>query len=1176
MLSDATDDLFADHGCDLIEDSLVSSDSTDMNCRNEISPNSTELHGTLLKCLLAVRQMLDFESLCDWSKVLETANFLCIDSPDSFEQFCSDFAEYRLQLQRHCSKRIQRYHAKKQEYQIAFLGEDEIFDGEDSLVVWRDTLESITQRTKNVQLVPNGTDSLSNDFANSGKKHDAFSLLLSFRDCLIFQAWLLQERKEALRAVNTMVDYVTKGQNVDSVAKSLCTGMANVDERLAEMTERLLHLETELKLQKCFDCVANFKSWLGVSQSTNFKENCLLKGEVLSLSVLSADKCQQTENSCWEDELDEDWLLSQLQEYFKRNARANVTENKQENDVFLDLSALAHLKDLVSQRWTENEGRLLTQIEELDAQLKAKEKQCKDCEQKIAEIRDDFELQLRAQGRQLEAAKKFILEQTTEHEEERQEYASQIAILKSRLAEELSRGSIEIQKFNSESPASSTTIVEALREDLALARASEEKLNKKIAQLQWTIDTISGEVETLKEEKSSLTARIEEAASVESNLRTTVNDLRNEKWKLGQRNDELHCEKSLLSQQVHALMLEKSHLQSSVEEMKLQNGHNGEEERRRLSAELNSMKSKEREWTLREKDLKSELQICKENLLTKANLLNQLTDECHGDDDIDDVALLRRRLEDKRDEIDRLQTTLSQMQVHIVAVKDVQKAYEGQKSMNEILKQSLADKKAEIDNYKSKMEDLEQILDQNLKEKEKLSATILNLNQVVADKTDTIDQLSSQFDQWKQNAQAQYDDTCSKYIEELGQLRDCLQARLDMKDESNDIGGLWKVINAAGRHFILETFKASQTAAEFEERLGKGNWITAGFLLSTQYLCNPENNGKSLPLCVAEGGNSSQHTRSAESTSDDVGSPTCTGCSPTKTTKHMRGSWRLKMLKSEIQQLRDFNNRLMNNLAAANESRLRDQSRHDTEIRSIRDHNVHLNKLLANERNSVAELQLKMDVLVQELLECRAKCCETVEEFNKLSRQTEASVEHYDLLHKEAIRVISALHENYNEEVSINRKVQKERDLLFSEVQNLRQRNTDTLTGQYCRSVADSVHCKWLTREDTINILSPVSNLSSPEPTLTQPCHHCTFSTRGCLCRMERICSSLIDQKRYLLRQLAQFEDTERQLKTFLWLNGAYRVPVKNKPFSRFKSAVLVVFFLNRLRSSLSERSKKL
>ncbi|KHJ48426.1 hypothetical protein D918_01697 [Trichuris suis] len=761
MLSDATDDLFTDHGCELIEDSLVSGNPTELNCRNETSSGPTELHGALLKCLFNVRQMLDFESLCDWSKVLETANFLCIDSPDSFEQFCSDFSEYRLQVQRLCLRRTQRYHANKQEYQIAFLGEDEICDGEEcSLALWRDTLESISRGTKtaqfssdDAQLARNTADGSSANFTLSGKQHEAYSFLLSFRDSLIFQAWLLQERKEALRVINAMIDYVMKGRNLDPVAKSLCTGVTNVDDRLAEMTERLLHLETELKLQKCFDCVNHCKRWLSADQhSMNFKENCSIRGEssVASKSILSADKCQQTENSCSDDELDEGRLLSQLQEYLKRNVRSNVVDDKEGNDVLRDCNALAQLKDLFSQRWTENENRLLAQIEELDAQLKAKEKQCKDCEDKIAHIRDDYELQLCAKGRQLEAAKKFIVEQTTEHEEERQEYAQQISTLKSRLEEVFSKESPEDSGVISADPTSFTTSVETLKEDLALARASEEKLNNKIAQLQWAVDTISSEVEALKEERASLMARADEAVSVENNLRTTINDLRTEKWKLGQRNDELHCEKSLLSQQVHALMLERSRLECSIEEMKLlQNGHDGEEGRPQLIAELNSLKLREKEWTLREKDLKKELQVCKNDLLEKAELISQLTEEYHSDDDIDDVALLRRRLKDKRDEVDRLQTTLSQMQVHIVAVKDVQKAYEGQKSMNEILKQSLADMKNEIDSYKSKIHDLEQVLDQNLEEKEKLSATILNLNEIVAEKTSTVEQLSSQFDQWK-------------------------------------------------------------------------------------------------------------------------------------------------------------------------------------------------------------------------------------------------------------------------------------------------------------------------------------------------------------------------------------------------------------------------------------------
>ncbi|CDW54535.1 hypothetical protein TTRE_0000280501 [Trichuris trichiura] len=880
MLSDATDDLFTDHGCELIEDSLVSGNLIELDCRTETSSSLTELHGALLKSLFNVRHMLDFESLCEWSKVLETANFLCIDSPESFEQFCSDLSEYRLQVQRLFLKRTQRYHANKQEYQIAFLGEDEICDGEEcSLALWCDTLESICHRTKttevfsdNVQPVRDAADCSSANSTFSGKQNEAYSFLLSFRDSLIFQAWLLQERRQALRVINAMIDYVMKGRNLDPVAKSLCTGVINVDGRLAEMTERLLHLETELKLQKCSDCVNNCKRWLSAGQhSMNFNENCPVREEfsVHSKSILSADKCQQTENSCSDDELDEGRLLCQLEEYLKRNVRSNAVDHKQGNGVLRDCNTFAQLKDLFSQRWTENENRLLTQIEELDAQLKVKEKQCKDCEDKIANIKDDYELQLRAKGRQLEAAKKFIVEQTVEHEEERQQYAEQINSLKSRLEEGISKESPGDSKVD---PPSFTTSVETLKEDLALARASEEKLNNKIAQLQWTVDAISSEMEALKEERASLMARADEAASTESNLRATINDLRTEKWKLGQRNDELHCEKSLLSQQVHALMIERSHLESNLDEMKLQNSHDAEEGQPQLIAELNSLKLKEKEWKLQEKDLKKELQVCKNDLLEKAELISQLTEDYHSDDDIDDVALLRRRLKDKRDEVERLQTTLSQMQVHIVAVKDVQKAYEGQKSMNEIFKQSLGDMKNEIDSYKSKIHDLEQVLDQNLKEKENLSATILNLNEVVAEKTSALEQLSSQFDQWKENAQAQYDDTCCRYKKELEQLRDCLQERLDMKDEDSDAGGLWKVVNTAGRHFILETFRANLTAAQFEERLGRGNWSTAGFLLPTRYLSNDQRVDNIAPSNLPSACDPCPNDLSEGSTSDEVDS----------------------------------------------------------------------------------------------------------------------------------------------------------------------------------------------------------------------------------------------------------------------------------------------------------------
>ncbi|XP_003378648.1 hypothetical protein Tsp_06622 [Trichinella spiralis] len=809
-----------------------------------------------------------------------------------------------------------------------------------------------------------------------------------------------------------------------------------------------------------------------------------------------------------------------------------------------------------------NENGDLKQIDELEAELSAKEQLHAQQENSAKEKLEEYSAQVIALEGMLNKSKVFMQDQALEHEEEHRKNVERIENLERKLKEAMIKSGLSESSLSVDG----VDLMNEMQDNKNISCTTVEKSNEMLEKKFEECEQLQNEMHELKEQ---------------------YNALRSEKWKLGQENDvendeywnlcfvficsvhnlqkkyfaffkALRTEKALMTKQLYDAKQENASLQIKCDKLSFAGDNTVVNRLRDAEQQLELFRLKEKENEMQIDTLKEELKSCRAELYNKAMQLNYYNEQCDLDDAGCNEPVLRYKLKKKKEEIERLQSTLSQMEVHVSAVKDVQKAYESQKSKTEDYRSKMKEKEEENINLRDKISDLEHVLDQTLKEKENQSAKIIQLEQNYTRANEQLQLLAVEFQQWKENAKAQYDDTCCKFNDELNQLRDRLRMRLGIEElcttvDCENMTSLWDALTGTVRNVLCSAYVASTDLNDFEAVLKQCNFDNK--IIKTPLLSVNESEKSTLQktLPVVDLSNNFDPAARDETVvlADDL----------------LSQDLRVMQLKSEMQQLRDYNNRLMNNLQAANENRMREMSRHKEEMKEMRERNLHLNKLIGDERATCVELRIKTDKLFQELLDCRMKYSDVVERYKQLNRDAESSSRMHQLLHAESV-----LRESFDEEVILNRRLQKERDMLLTEANKLREEKVELK--------ADSqLLLEHLQKSPRNNPISPEPlglhyNLSSAFNLFVPTCLHCHDCQRD---SSKRELDRLIWQNWDVQRKLYPSEQQQQQHleKSLCHLCALKTRKIRRNGVNYLKCAAMAVLFTLHLQQMLLPKGRK-
>ncbi|KRY41609.1 hypothetical protein T01_16296 [Trichinella spiralis] len=1161
------------------EDSLANGTS---NQEQGTSPAFVKLIGELQK----LRVLLEFEPLYCWYKE-------AIGGGDS--RWRVDGDDWLVRFVRHlCFQANERntqawsngrYEPDKSHYKIAFLeGEKIACNEKQQLINEENEYGSIGENPIIDQCSnENGNGDGSSCCIVVDQWQSEFPWFNCFLECLMVQSRLLAERKEALQRLDLMLNLLADDANLKStmasVSKAAQLQSANAQTTAqdatyyeTELVEQVMMLRSELQALKC-------------ELRLRGNENGDLKCEMISHNRKAStneyrDKCVEAnlnDNSEINNRLEaiqaaEIALLDQMIHLIDNNSRLQWNEEDEDLDPIKSSTRRKTYRILekLSERTLGNQCRLQKQIDELEAELSAKEQLHAQQENSAKEKLEEYSAQVIALEGMLNKSKVFMQDQALEHEEEHRKNVERIENLERKLKEAMIKSGLSESSLSVDG----VDLMNEMQDNKNISCTTVEKSNEMLEKKFEECEQLQNEMHELKEQ---------------------YNALRSEKWKLGQENDvendeywnlcfALRTEKALMTKQLYDAKQENASLQIKCDKLSFAGDNTVVNRLRDAEQQLELFRLKEKENEMQIDTLKEELKSCRAELYNKAMQLNYYNEQCDLDDAGCNEPVLRYKLKKKKEEIERLQSTLSQMEVHVSAVKDVQKAYESQKSKTEDYRSKMKEKEEENINLRDKISDLEHVLDQTLKEKENQSAKIIQLEQNYTRANEQLQLLAVEFQQWKENAKAQYDDTCCKFNDELNQLRDRLRMRLGIEElcttvDCENMTSLWDALTGTVRNVLCSAYVASTDLNDFEAVLKQCNFDNK--IIKTPLLSVNESEKSTLQktLPVVDLSNNfdpaaRDETVVVKKTSGEFDANDAT--SPAKSSvladDLLSQDLRVMQLKSEMQQLRDYNNRLMNNLQAANENRMREMSRHKEEMKEMRERNLHLNKLIGDERATCVELRIKTDKLFQELLDCRMKYSDVVERYKQLNRDAESSSRMHQLLHAESVRVIKVLRESFDEEVILNRRLQKERDMLLTEANKLREEKVELK--------ADSqLLLEHLQKSPRNNPISPEPlglhyNLSSAFNLFVPTCLHCHDCQRD---SSKRELDRLIWQNWDVQRKLYPSEQQQQQHleKSLCHLCALKTRKIRRNGVNYLKCAAMAVLFTLHLQQMLLPKGRK-
>ncbi|KRZ78087.1 hypothetical protein T10_1675 [Trichinella papuae] len=1077
----------------------ISGDSADGSASEDTSNEDTLANGTsaqvqstspafvqLISELHKLRMLLEFEPLYCWYKEAIGGDSRLVNGDDWLAHFVRNLC-FQANEKSTQAWSNGRYEPDKSHYKIAFLEGEKIACNEKKLINEENEYDGSGENPIDQCNSSNGNDNGGSCCIVVDQWQSEYPWFNLFLECLMVQRRLLAERKEALQRLDLALNFLADDGNVKSMMASVSKAAQLQSENAqttaqdgtyyeTELVEQVMMLRSELQALKC-------ELRLRENENGDLKYEMICHNRKASTNEYR-DKCIEAnlnDNSEINNQLEaiqaaEIALLDQMIHLIDNNCRLQWNEEEEDLDPVKSSTRKKTYRILekLSERTLGNHCRLQKQIDELEAELSAKEQLHAQQENNAKEKLEEYSAQVIALEGMLNKSKVFMQDQALEHEEERRKDVERIENLERMLKE------AKIKSGLSESSSvDGVDLMNELHDNKNTSCATVQKSTEMLEEKFEEYEQLQNEMHELKEQ---------------------YNALRNEKWKLGQENDALRTEKALMTKQLYDAKQENASLQIKCDNLKTSFAGDSIVVNRLRDAEqqLELFRLKEKESEMQIDTLREELKSCRAELYSKAMQLNYYDEQCDLDDAGCNEPVLRYKLKQKKEEIERLQSALSQMEVHVGAVKDVQKAYESQKLKTEEYRSKIKEKEEESVNLRDKINDLEHVLDQTLKEKESQSAKIIQLEQNYTRANEQLQLLAVEFQQWKENAKAQYDDTCCKFNDELNQLRERLRMRLVEElcttVDCENMTSLWDALTETVRNVLCNAYVASTDLNDFEAVLKQCNFDNK--IIKTPLISVNESEKstlqQTLPALVFS--NNFDFAAGAETvmmnkTSDEFDANDAASPAKSHLADDFTQNLRVMQLRSEMQQLRDYNNRLMNNLQAANENRMREMSRHKEEMKEMRERNLHLNKLIGDERATCVELRIKTDKLFQELLDCRMKYADVVEKYKQLNRDAESSSRMQQLLHAEAVRVIKVLRESFDEEVMLNRRLQKERDMLLSEANKLREEKVELK--------ADSqLLLEHLQKSPRNNSISPEPlglhyNLSSAFNLFVPTCLHC-------------------------------------------------------------------------------------
>ncbi|KRY78490.1 hypothetical protein T4A_2402 [Trichinella pseudospiralis] len=1166
----------------------ISGDSADGSASESTSNDDSLANGTsaqvqstspafvkLITELHRLRMLLEFEPLYCWYKEAIGGDSPAVNGDDWLALFVRNLCFQANEKSRQAWSNG-RYEPDKSHYKIAFLEGEKIACNEKKLINEENEYDGSGEN-------PIDQCSSSNGNGNDGsccivvdQWQSEYPWFNCFLECLMVQRRLLVERKEALQRLDLALSFLADDANVKSMMASVSKAAQLQSENAqttaqdgtceTELVEQVMMLRSELQALKC-------ELRLRENENGDLKYEMICHNRKASTTEYQ-DKCIEAnlnDNSEINNQLEaiqaaEISLLDQMIHLIDNNCRLQWNEEEEDLDPVKSSTRKKTYRILekLSERTLGNQYRLQKQIDELEAELSAKEQLHAQQENNAKEKLEEYSAQVIALEGMLNKSKVFMDDQALEREEEHRKNAERIENLERMLKQAMIKSGL-----SESSSIDGVDLMNELQDNKNTSCATVQKSTEMLEQKFEECEQLQNEMNELKEQ---------------------YNALRNEKWKLGQENDALRTEKALMTKQLYDARQENALLQIKCDKLKTSFAGDSTVVNRLRDAEqqLELFKLKEKENEMQIDSMREELKSCRAELYSKAMQLNYYDEQCDFDDAGCSEPALRYKLKQKKEEIERLQSALSQMEVHVGAVKDVQKAYESQKLKTEEYRSKLKEKEEESVNLRDKISDLEHVLDQTLKEKESQSAKIIQLEQNCTLANEQLQLLAVEFQQWKENAKAQYDDTCCKFNDELNQLRDRLRMRLVEElcttVDCENMTSLWDALTETVRNVLCNAYVASTDLNDFEAVLKQCNFDNK--IIKTPLLSVNESEKstlqQTLPAVILSNNfdlAAGDETVVMKETSDEFDANDA-AASPAKSrlAHDFTQDLRVMQLKSEMQQLRDYNNRLMNNLQAANENRMREMSRHKEEMKEMRERNLHLNKLIGDERATCVELRIKTDKLFQELLDCRMKYADVVEKYKQLNRDAESSSRMQQLLHAEAVRVIKVLRESFDEEVILNRRLQKERDMLLTETNKLREEKVELK--------ADSqLLLEHLQKSPRNNPISPEPlglhyNLSSAFNLFVPTClhYHDCYPSGDWKRELDRLLWQNLDvQRKWCLNEQQQQQQQQQQHleKSFCHLCTLKTRKMRRNGVNYLKCAAMAVLFTLHLQQMLLPKGRK-
>ncbi|KRZ31752.1 hypothetical protein T4B_12753 [Trichinella pseudospiralis] len=544
----------------------ISGDSADGSASESTSNDDSLANGTsaqvqstspafvkLITELHRLRMLLEFEPLYCWYKEAIGGDSPAVNGDDWLALFVRNLCFQANEKSRQAWSNG-RYEPDKSHYKIAFLEGEKIACNEKKLINEENEYDGSGEN-------PIDQCSSSNGNGNDGsccivvdQWQSEYPWFNCFLECLMVQRRLLVERKEALQRLDLALSFLADDANVKSMMASVSKAAQLQSENAqttaqdgtyeTELVEQVMMLRSELQALKC-------ELRLRENENGDLKYEMICHNRKASTTEYQ-DKCIEAnlnDNSEINNQLEaiqaaEISLLDQMIHLIDNNCRLQWNEEEEDLDPVKSSTRKKTYRILekLSERTLGNQYRLQKQIDELEAELSAKEQLHAQQENNAKEKLEEYSAQVIALEGMLNKSKVFMDDQALEREEEHRKNAERIENLERMLKQAMIKSGL-----SESSSIDGVDLMNELQDNKNTSCATVQKSTEMLEQKFEECEQLQNEMNELKEQ---------------------YNALRNEKWKLGQENDALRTEKALMTKQLYDARQENALLQIKCDKLK--------------------------------------------------------------------------------------------------------------------------------------------------------------------------------------------------------------------------------------------------------------------------------------------------------------------------------------------------------------------------------------------------------------------------------------------------------------------------------------------------------------------------------------------------------------------------------------------------------------------------------